>query len=150
VQLGRAVELFAASARPLAHASALEDLAGLLANEGDRSGAIDCLEQSLALYARSGATWDAGRVRNRMRVLGIRRRVVSADPPATGWGDLTQSELKVVNLTAQGLTNRDVASRLFVSPHTVSMHLRHVYSKLGINSRAELARVALEHELARA
>ncbi|MFZ1996173.1 MAG: LuxR C-terminal-related transcriptional regulator [Solirubrobacteraceae bacterium] len=150
VQLGRAVELFAASARPLAHASALEDLAGLLANEGDRSGAIDCLEQSLALYARSGATWDAGRVRNRMRMLGIRRRVVSADPPATGWGDLTQSELKVVNLTAQGLTNRDVASRLFVSPHTVSMHLRHVYSKLGINSRAELARVALEHELARA
>jgi DNA-binding CsgD family transcriptional regulator/tetratricopeptide (TPR) repeat protein len=149
-ELARAVELFEASARPLPQASALEDLAGLLSNEGDPSGAVDRLEQCLALYARSGATWDTGRIQKRMRALGIRRRLARADPPATGWADLTQSELKVVNLTAQGLTNRDVASRLFVSPHTVSMHLRHVYSKLGISSRAELARVALEHELARA
>ncbi len=58
------------------------------------------------------------------------------------------SELTVVTLSAQGLTNRDVATRLFLSPHTVSMHLRHVYAKLGINSRAELARIALAHESA--
>jgi DNA-binding CsgD family transcriptional regulator len=105
------------------------------------------LDESQALYVRSGATWDAGRVRNRMRRLGIRRRMVSPAPPANGWAGLTPSELKVVTLTAQGLTNRDVATRLFVSPHTVSMHLRHVYTKLGINSRAELARLALAHEV---
>jgi DNA-binding CsgD family transcriptional regulator len=146
-ELARAVALFAASPRPLAYASALEDLALSLIDGGDRPGAGERLEESLALYVRAGATWDAGRVRHRMRRLGIRRRTVNPAPPANGWVGLTPSELKVVTLTAQGLTNRDVAARLFVSSHTVSMHLRHVYTKLGINSRAELARIAMSHEV---
>jgi DNA-binding CsgD family transcriptional regulator len=145
-ELVRAVELFAASPRPLAHASALEDLA-LSLIDNSRSGAVERLDESQALYVRAGATWDAGRVRNRMRRLGIRRRIANPARPANGWAGLTPSELKVVTLTARGLTNRDVATRLFVSPHTVSMHLRHVYTKLGINSRAELTRVALAHEV---
>jgi DNA-binding CsgD family transcriptional regulator len=145
-ELAQAVELFAASTRPLAHASALEDLAIRLIDSSDRSGAAQRLEEALALYDRAGATWDAGRVRNQMRRLGIRRRLVSPASSTNGWAGLTQSELKVVTLSAQGLTNRDVATRLFLSPHTVSMHLRHVYAKLGINSRAELARIALAHE----
>jgi DNA-binding CsgD family transcriptional regulator len=45
-------------------------------------------------------------------------------------------------------TNREVAERLFVSPHTVNSHLRHVFSKLGITSRVELARVACDYEIA--
>ena len=49
-------------------------------------------------------------------------------------------------LIANGLTNREAAERLFISPHTVSTHLRHVFAKLGINSRVELARLALERE----
>ena len=55
---------------------------------------------------------------------------------------MTTSELTVARLVAEGLTNREVAERLFVSPHTVNTHLRHVFSKLGINSRVELARLA--------
>jgi DNA-binding CsgD family transcriptional regulator len=55
---------------------------------------------------------------------------------------LTESELAVVRLVARGLTNREVADRLFVSPHTVGQHLRHVFAKLDINSRVELARLA--------
>ncbi len=55
---------------------------------------------------------------------------------------MTASELAVARLVADGLTNREVADRLFLSPHTVNSHLRHVFTKLGINSRVELARLA--------
>ena len=55
---------------------------------------------------------------------------------------MTDSELAVARLVAQGLSNREVAERLFVSPHTVSSHLRHVFAKLGVNSRVGLTRLA--------
>ena len=58
---------------------------------------------------------------------------------------LTSSELSVVRLVADGLTNREVAERLYVSPHTVSGHLRHAFEKLSISSRVTLSRLALEH-----
>jgi DNA-binding CsgD family transcriptional regulator len=58
------------------------------------------------------------------------------------------SELTVARLVAEGLTNREVAERLFVSPHTVNSHLRHAFSKLGISSRVELARVVRDYEIA--
>jgi DNA-binding CsgD family transcriptional regulator len=50
--------------------------------------------------------------------------------------------LVVAKLVAQGLTNREVAERLYLSPHTVGMHLRHAFAKLEISSRVELARTA--------
>jgi DNA-binding CsgD family transcriptional regulator len=52
----------------------------------------------------------------------------------------------VAPLVAEGLTNREVAGRLFVSPDTANSHLRHVFAKLGINSRVELARLARDRE----
>jgi DNA-binding CsgD family transcriptional regulator len=61
--------------------------------------------------------------------------------PGKGWSALTDSELTVARLVAEGLTNREVAERLFVSPHTVSAHLRHVFAKLNVNSRVELTRI---------
>lgn len=57
---------------------------------------------------------------------------------ATGWDSLTTAELRVVFLLAQGLTNREAAQRLSVSPHTVNSHVRHVFTKLDINRRVEL------------
>jgi DNA-binding CsgD family transcriptional regulator len=72
-----------------------------------------------------------------------------ADHPARatfGWPSLTQSEAGVADLVADGLTNREVANRLFVSPYTVDAHLRHIYRKLGIRSRVELTRVVAEHD----
>ena len=86
---------------------------------------------------RLGAAWDAGRVRGRLRALGVRRRLAAAPRPGRGWAALTDSELAVARLVAQGMTNREVAEQLFVSPHTVSGHLRHVFTKLDINSRVE-------------
>jgi DNA-binding CsgD family transcriptional regulator len=57
----------------------------------------------------------------------------------TGWDSLTTSELAVVDLVAEGLTNREVGKRLFISPHTVSSHLRHAFQKLDVSTRAALA-----------
>ena len=63
---------------------------------------------------------------------------------AFGWQSLRESELGIAQLVAQGMTNREVASRLFVSAHTVDFHLRQIYRKLGISSRVELTRRVLE------
>jgi DNA-binding CsgD family transcriptional regulator len=67
------------------------------------------------------------------RARGERRR------PSTGWASLTPTETDVVRLVAEGLSNPDIAARLFVSRATVKTHLIHVFSKLGVGSRAELA-----------
>ncbi len=140
-QLESACRLLGAGPRPLATASALEDLARLRFAAGDNARGIDALDRALILCTEAGATWDASRLRARMRRHGVRRRLLGATRPATGRASLTASELTVAQLVGQGLSNRDVAARLFVSPHTVSSHLRHVFTKLGVNSRVELARV---------
>jgi DNA-binding CsgD family transcriptional regulator len=105
---------------------------------------IDALTQALVLFARAGATRDAARLRSRLRELGVRRRVATAEKPATGWAAMTKSELAVAQLVANGLTNREIAEQLFVSPHTVNSHLRQVFAKLEVNSRVDLTRLATE------
>ena len=145
--LREAVDLFERTPRRLELAAALEDL-GVDLIATDREAAIDALGRTLALYAELGATWDARRVRSRLRELGVRRRLVAAEPETNGWAAMTSSELAVAQLVAEGLTNREVAERLFVSPHTVNSHLRHVFAKLRINSRVELARLARDHQTA--
>ncbi|NUK01076.1 helix-turn-helix transcriptional regulator [Streptomyces lunaelactis] len=63
------------------------------------------------------------------------------EPARHGWVALTDAEASVARLVAQGRTNREVAERLFLSPHTVNSHLRNVFAKLGIRSHVELARL---------
>jgi DNA-binding CsgD family transcriptional regulator len=145
--LREAAALFERAPRPLELAAPLEDLGAELA-VSEREAAVDVLGRTLALYTELGATWDARRVRSRLRELGVRRRLVIIEPETSGWPSMTTSELSVARLVAEGLTNREVADRLFVSPHTVNSHLRHIFSKLGINSRVELARLARDYEMA--
>ncbi len=65
--------------------------------------------------------------------------------PTSGWGSLTPTECDVVRLVSEGLSNNAIATRLFVSPRTVQTHLTHVYTKLGLTSRVQLAQEAARH-----
>jgi predicted ATPase/DNA-binding CsgD family transcriptional regulator len=65
--------------------------------------------------------------------------------PTSGWDALTPTERDVVRLVSDGLGNKDIATRLFVSPRTVQTHLTHVYTKLGLTSRVQLAKEAARH-----
>lgn len=65
--------------------------------------------------------------------------------PSSGWASLTPTERDVVRLVSEGLANNDIATRLFISPRTVQTHLTHVYSKLGLTSRVQLAQEAARH-----
>jgi DNA-binding CsgD family transcriptional regulator len=61
------------------------------------------------------------------------------------WPSLTPSEMRIAGFVAKGLTNKDIAQRLCVSPHTVDAHLKHIYTKLDIHSRVELTVLAMQH-----
>jgi predicted ATPase/class 3 adenylate cyclase/DNA-binding CsgD family transcriptional regulator len=65
--------------------------------------------------------------------------------PTSGWESLTPTEHDVVRLVCEGLSNADVATRLFISPRTVQTHLTHVYAKLGLASRVHLVQEAARH-----
>ncbi len=98
------------------------------------------LRDALEVFEDLGATNWAERARTELRASGetARRRDV------TTTSDLTAQERQVAGLVRQGLSNRDVAARLFVSPRTVDFHLRNVFSKLGVASRAELTALPLD------
>ena len=125
----------------LEHAGACEDAAELLAEAGRLDDAAALLREAQERYERAGAHVWAGRVRAGLRRLGVRPgQRGSRKRPSTGWESLTETERAVSLLVAEGLTNSAVARRLYISPHTVNTHLRHVFTKLGISNRVALAR----------
>jgi DNA-binding CsgD family transcriptional regulator len=147
VGLRAAVADYRASPRVLLRASGLEDTALAEERAGDRAAAVALLEEALASLTECEARRPAARVRRRLRALGVRRRgSMAAAPQRIGWSSLTPSELRVVRLVARGLTNRDVAGRLHLSPHTVDSHLRHSFAKLGVTSRVDLTRQVIEQD----
>jgi DNA-binding CsgD family transcriptional regulator len=122
------------------HGAACEEAARLLARSGRRDEAATLLEEALELYERAGAEAWAARVRAQLRALGVHRgRRGSRNRPASGWRSLTATERAVSLLVAEGLTNGAVARQLYISPHTVNTHLRHVFAKLGVSNRVALA-----------
>ena len=143
--LARSVALFEESPRRLALGSALEDY-GRCLTRTDREGGVAVLGRALELYVALGADWDARRVRSRLADLGVRRRIVAIRGHGSGFASLTGAEAQIASLVSDGITNREIADRLFLSPHTVNSHLVHIYTKLAINSRAELARIVAEQE----
>ena len=75
----------------------------------------------------------------------IRRARGSRKRPSGGWESITPTELEVVRHVAAGLTNPQIGERMFISPATVKVHIRHVFNKLDTSSRAELAAAAARH-----
>jgi DNA-binding CsgD family transcriptional regulator len=129
-----------------AQASAAEDLGVLLASQADNDQAITHLSEAMARYEQAGAATDMARIRHRLRELGVRRRHWSLSPgrPVTGWESLTDAERATSKLAAQGLNNRQIGGRLYISRHTVAFHLRQIFRKLHISSRVELTRIVME------
>ncbi len=136
-----AASLYDDGKRPLAYASALEDLGRVLTQHADNAGAAKALEKALAVTTGVGATWDSARIPSRLRQLGIRRRPATVHRPKTGLQSLTKTEAAVARLAAEGNTDRQIAKNLFISPHTAHTHLRHIFEKLGVNSRVHLSRL---------
>ena len=101
-----AVSLYRNGPRPLAYASALEDLGRVRVGIGDTQSAVESFEEALTVTTRVGADWDSARIRGRLRRLGVRRRYAVSTRPKTGWAALTEPEINVARLAAEGHTNR--------------------------------------------
>ncbi len=134
-----AADVLHSSSRPLLYAAAAEDAGGELGRIDRGDKALDQLNAAFDTYMEHEALADARRVGRELRRLGVERRIVSQPRAKTGWDSLTDSEFTVVNLIAQGVTNRDVAARLHLSLHTVKTHVHNAFAKLGINSREQLS-----------
>ncbi|UFS60599.1 ATP-binding protein [Subtercola endophyticus] len=146
--LSKAVVLLESIDRPVVLGSALEDL-GRITAESDPASAIEHFKNASKLYADAGAFNEERRINRRLADLGAPPEVESAagtGAAGTGaWSTLSAAQRSVASLIVQGLTNRQVAEKLNLSPHTVNAHLRFAFTKLGVHSRVELA--GLYHQL---
>jgi DNA-binding CsgD family transcriptional regulator len=134
--LCEAVEVLRDSPALLERARALTDLGAALRRANRRAEAREPLKRGLELADRCGATPLAERAHAELLATGARprRRVLS------GLEALTPSERRVAAMAAEGITNRDIAQALFVTPRTIEVHLSSAYRKLGIGSRSQLPR----------
>jgi DNA-binding CsgD family transcriptional regulator len=136
--LRAAAEAFRATPHVLEMAFTLEEAGMALGRRGRRAEAVTLLDAALFLFEGVGAARVVSRIDAALRSLGSRPRRVS--PRATtGWATLTPTELHVARLATEGLTNRQIGDRLFVSRRTVETHLAHAFRKLGVSTRSQLA-----------
>ena len=130
VRLTEAVEKHEAVGDPFGRAQALLALGAVQRRDRKKRLARDALEAALEIFEECGADGWAERVRTELGGVGGRRRQEG----------LTPAEQRVAELVAEGRTNREVAAALVLGERTVETHLTHIYAKLGIRSRTELAR----------
>lgn len=137
---------YEAVSRPFERAQSLEDAAVLLARKRQTTQARTRLNEAVEMYAALGASWDIRRADTRARRYGVRRGVRgSRKRPSFGWEALSPTELKVARMVAEGMSNPEIATDLFLSRRTVQTHVSHILGKLGVHSRVEIATVALSH-----
>jgi DNA-binding CsgD family transcriptional regulator len=133
--LEEAVDVLEGTPARLELAKALLSLGRALRREGERVAARDALAEALDIAHRGGAKRVGGMAHEELRLAGARPRRAALSGPRS----LTPAERRVAELAAGGVPNREIAQRLFVSLRTVETHLTHVYGKLDIASRDELA-----------
>jgi DNA-binding CsgD family transcriptional regulator len=117
-----------------------EDAGTALARRGDAGQARVFLDRAVEICERLDAARDLGRVEATLRGMGVRRgRRGPRRRPQTGWASLTPTEHAIADLVAEGLSNPQIGDRLYISRRTVQTHLAHVFIKLDITTRAQLA-----------
>ena len=120
-------------------AFALEEAAVRLAREGRAQDARGALLKAAQIYLDLAAVMDLRRADARLRQYKVRRGPHSLHRRASsGWEALTPAEIRVAQLVAQGLSNPDIASRLYISRQTVQTHVSNILGKLGKDSRVEV------------
>jgi DNA-binding CsgD family transcriptional regulator/tetratricopeptide (TPR) repeat protein len=131
---------YAAAGRPLLEGQAREHAADMMAAAGGVREARVQLAAAQDRYTRLDAAWDAARADARLRAHGVRRGTHGPrQRPKAGWAALTETERRVAALLAEGLSNPEIAGRLFTSRRTVQFHVSNILAKLGLSSRVELA-----------
>jgi ATP/maltotriose-dependent transcriptional regulator MalT len=135
--LGEAVQALDRSEARLDLARALVDYGAALRRARKRAKAREPLRRGLDLAERCGAAALGQRARDELVTAGARPRRAAL----TGVEALTERERQVVDLAAQGMSNKDIAEALFVTLKTVEWHLHHAYRKLGVSSRTELTEI---------
>jgi DNA-binding NarL/FixJ family response regulator len=138
-QFAQALELLADAAAPNDRAETQVRAAVALAAAGERQNAIDRLTDAYRTARKLGARPLAGSAAEELQALGESVEVRS--------GGLSRRELEVLRLAAEGLTNREIATRLFLSKRTVDMHVRNLLAKLGCRSRVQAAQRARSLQL---
>ena len=148
-RLLRAAGRYHEAGRPLPGAKALEAAAGAFVDSGDRDPARAAFTQAVDLYSSLGATRDVARLQARFRAAGIRRAPrVKHQRAHRGWESLTPAEVKIAALVAEGMTNPQIGSRLFLSHRTVATHVSHILGKLNVRSRIDIARESADRRAA--
>ena len=124
-------------------AKAFEAAAGNFVLADDRGQARAAFTRALEVYGSLGAAADVARLPATFRAHGIRRGPHAKHRQArTGWDSLTPTETKIAALVEEGLSNPEIAAKLFLSRRTVATHVSHILKKLDVNSRIDIAREA--------
>ncbi len=138
-----AAERYGDASWPLLSAKALEAAAGAFVCTEDRDQARAAFTRAVDIYTSLGAATDVARLRTRFRAHGIRRGPHAKHRQArSGWDSLTPAETKIAALVEGGLSNPEIAARLFLSRRTVATHVSHILKKLDVHSRTDIAREA--------
>jgi DNA-binding CsgD family transcriptional regulator len=144
-RLLRAAERYDDARRPLLGAKALEAAAEAFVDQGDRVPARAAFSRAVDLYSSLGAVRDVARLQARFRAHGIRRAPrVKHRRARRGWDSLTPAEATIAALVAEGMTNPQIAAKLFLSHRTVATHVSHILGKLDVRSRIDIARQATD------
>jgi ATP/maltotriose-dependent transcriptional regulator MalT len=133
-----AVETLRAAGRPMEFATACEQGGAALGRSGPAERARELRQEAIAIYEGLGAYRDVRLASEALRGDGGRKRP-RVRRPTTGWESLSPTERRVVPLVVEGLSNAAIAERMFVSHRTVETHLYHLFHKLDVKSRLELA-----------